>query len=50
MGLVLCRYLDSDQPTYNDCQAGYLSRKEAKLLAEAERKRKWAALEAQHKM
>jgi len=47
---VLKMYHDSDMATYQDCQANYLTRKEAKKLAEDERKRKWAALEAQHKL
>jgi serine/threonine-protein phosphatase 2A regulatory subunit B' len=46
---VLKMYHDSDMATYQDCQANYLARKEAKLRLEQERKRKWAALEAKSK-
>lgn len=46
---VLKMYHDSDMATYQDCQANYLARKEAKQRLELERKRKWAALEAKSK-
>ena len=46
---VLKMYHDSDMATYQDCQANYLARKEAKQRMELERKRKWAALEAKSK-
>jgi serine/threonine-protein phosphatase 2A regulatory subunit B' len=46
---VLKMYRDSDMATYQDCQANYLSRKETLQLEEAERKRKWDALEAKCK-
>jgi len=46
---VLKMYHDSDMATYQECQASYLSKKEAKASAEAERKRKWEVLEAKCK-
>jgi hypothetical protein len=46
---VLKMYRDSDMATYQECQASYLAKKEARQLEEAERKRKWEALEAQCK-
>mmetsp|Transcript_85656 Transcript_85656/g.171461 ORF Transcript_85656/g.171461 Transcript_85656/m.171461 type:complete len:457 (+) Transcript_85656:88-1458(+) len=46
---VLKMYHDSDMATYQDCQAKYLQRKEAKAAAESERNRKWEAIEAKCK-
>lgn len=46
---VLKMYHDSDMATYQDCQANFLARKEAKQRLEEDRKRKWAALEAKSK-